>query len=344
MRQNYEVMRLIRQNSDCHIVMDTVKGETLGELVLRNPQIDKAQFFQWLIQIIREMECIERSRALEEYRFLIPFNIVVKENKKIALLNLKTKANQKRLEKLLSKPGMNQFFSDDGVYDDIYSYGRTVQFLLSKTNLCPELTKKEEKKLKKIISKCLNYNSRKAYQNFSEILSEIPVETTEKDKKVKKASKRHILLLVIGIVILSVSVCLKVFLFSNEQQVENSEAYLEAGITYFNTLEDYEKSEALFKKAHDENLSSYYQIMAAYMQGTSDYTDSEMENLLEEFQEEFTYLEYEQKYSLLKVYDKINSETAKEHVIQLAQDILDSSDWYKNESDVRNMLERAQNK
>lgn len=340
MRQNYEVMRLIRQNSDCHIVMDTVRGETLGEFILRNPKITKEQFFQWMIQIIKEMECIEKSKAMKEYRFLIPFNIVVKENKKIALLNLKTKSNQKRLEKLLNKPGMRQFFSDDGVYDDIYSYGKTIQFLLSKMDLYPELTKKEEKRLKKIISKCLNYNSRKAYQNFSEILSEIPTETPE---QVKKPRKKRILLLGVGMAIISIFLLASILYYFDEQPVENAEAYLEAGITYFNTLEDYEKSEDLFERAQGEDLSEYYHIMAEYMQGESNYTDLEMEKLLEDFQKEFTYLEYEQKYSLLKVYDRINTKTAKEHVIQLAQEILESPDWYKNESDVRNMLERAQN-
>ena len=345
MRQNYEVMRLIRQNSDCHIIMDTVKGETLGEFVLRNPKVEKEQFFQWMIQIVKEMECIEKSKSMEEYRYLIPFNIILKEDKKIALLNLKTKSNQRRLKSLLSRPGIKQFFSEDGVCDDIYSYGKTVQFLLAKVDLYPELTKKEEKILKKIISKCLNYNSRKAYQNFSDIISEIPsAKSTETKKEKKKPVKRRVLFTILGIKILAIAAFAKIVLFPEIKSNENAEAYLEAGITYFNTLEDYEKSEALFEQARGEDLSEYYQAMAEYMQGKSKYTDLEMENLLDEFQEKFTYLEYEQKYSLLKVYDKISSDTAKEKVICLAEDILESPDWYKNESDVRNMLERAQNK
>ena len=39
MNCNYEVIRLIQQNSGGHIIMDCVEGEILGEYLLRCPKV-----------------------------------------------------------------------------------------------------------------------------------------------------------------------------------------------------------------------------------------------------------------------------------------------------------------
>lgn len=299
MHQNYEVIRLIRQNMDCHIIMDCVAGELLGEYIIRNPNITKEQFFSWIIQLVKEMESIEIAKGLSEYRFFNPFCVVLKEDSTIALLNLKAKSNQKRLDRLFENSVGKKFFPEDGTYNDIYSFGRTIQFILAKACLAPQLTKKEERRLQKIVSKCLAVNSRKFYQGFEEISSDI-LNFKKKSKKIK------------WVLLGGVTVILSLFLL-RRWELEPQRVELRM-----------------------------YQEIEDYMQGISNKTEREMENLLREYQEEVKEpLSYKEKYCLIKAYSKIDTAYARGQVISLAENILNSTDWQKNENEIRTLLDKA---
>ena len=312
--------------------MVNIPSKNLGEFILEHPKVDKKQFLKWIGQIAKEMESIEIAKGILIYGFLVPFNIIVKESGELALLNLKIKSNQKRLDKMLTNQSIKQFFPEDGSYDDIYSFGKTLQYLLAKAELEPCLTKREEKKFRKIISKCLKSNSKKSYESFEEILSDI---SSIEEKGIRKRT----IMLTICALVLSIIAIFRVVFWKEESVSEKAEAYLETGITYFNVMEDYEKSEEMFEKIKNLEIAEYYYVMAEFMQGKKNITEEEMEEILEEFQKEIgQQLEYDYKYSILKVYDQIDSETAERQVVKLAEEILNSPDWYKNENEVRNIL------
>ena len=82
--------------------------------------------------------------------------------------------NQKRVDKLLQNKVTKNFFPGDESYSDVYSFGKTMQYILAKSSIQPKLTKKEEKKLQKIISKSTNIQKRKkSYQSFEKIQEDI---------------------------------------------------------------------------------------------------------------------------------------------------------------------------
>lgn len=320
---------------DCHIIMDCTRGELLGEYVLKNQQIDKEQFFSWIIMLAKELEAVEKSSGIVEYRFLTPFSVVVKEDKTIALLNLRAKANQKRMDQLFEKQIMEKFLPASEEYSDIYSFGKTLQYLFSKADLYPDMSKVEEKKFLNIISRCTCENSKRRYSNFEEIISDLS------NSKKKNVLKNIILFIIIIIVV--IAGILKMFLVQQESMTdEEAKAYLDTGITYFVTMKDYKKSEELFSKIHNIEIAEYYQEMAAFMTGESDKTEEEIEVILKQFEDKAGQeLDYEEKYCLLKVYSELNSETAKEKVIELGEDILESADWKRNESEIREIVEIA---
>lgn len=203
MKQNYEVLRLIRQNMGCHIIMDCVQGEILGNYIIQNPNIQKEKFFSWMIQLTRDMEAIQMTRGLPEYRFLNPFCIVIKEDGTLALLNLKEKVNQQRVDKLFEDSVMKMFLPEDGTYSDIYSFGKTMQFILAKTNISPKLSREEEKKLSKIILWCLTDNSKIKYQNFQEIITDISSVSniSSQSSNSNNSNKRRFVLLAVAILL-----------------------------------------------------------------------------------------------------------------------------------------------
>ena len=109
MNCNYEVIRLIQQNSSGHIIMDCVEGEILGEYLLRCPKVEKRVLFQWITQLLEQLKCIERIQGCIDYRYLTPFYIVLKSDQSISLLNFKAKLNQKCVHRISMYPILRQF-------------------------------------------------------------------------------------------------------------------------------------------------------------------------------------------------------------------------------------------
>lgn len=159
MNCDYEVIRLIQQKSGGHIIMDCVEGEILGEYLLRCPCVEKKVLFQWISQLLEQLKCIEKIQGSIDYRYLTPFYIVLKADQTISLLNFKAKLNQRCVHRISMYPILRQFYPQNGNYSDTYAFGKTLQFLLAKTEVNPCLTRKEIHRLQAIISKCLSVTS-----------------------------------------------------------------------------------------------------------------------------------------------------------------------------------------
>jgi len=333
LKHNYEVIRLIYQDSNCHIIMDCVEGEILGEYILRYPCIEKKQLFAWILQLISQLEGLERVKGISDYRFLTPFYIVLQSDQTIALLNLKAGSNQKLLDRMSANPGMNLFYPPNGTYNDIYSFGKTIQFLLAKTSLTPKLTWREEITLQSIISKCLSEKSKKRYQNFIDIASDFPI------LKEKKQRKKIIKAGAIAVFILSIIWKGYYNMADNPITEQEEEAYLKLGIAYFFLLEDYEKSRELFKNVEHIKLSQYYQELCSFMLGESDNTTAEMEELLQEFNElAGDNLGMEEMCCLIRVYSKMDSDYARKQLVELGGDVIENSSWEEMKNEAREIV------
>ena len=332
MKHHYEVIRVIQQDSNCHIIMDYVEGEILGEYILRYPYIEKKQLFAWFFQLLKQLQELEKVNGISDYRFLTPFYIVLKEDQTIALLNLKAGANQKCVERMTTYSFINRFYPPSGGYNDIYSFGKTMQFLLAKTNLTPKLTWKEELGLQNIISKCLTEKSKKQYQSFYDIAMDFPIHKKKQRKKLMKAGMIAVLFFV---------VIWKCYHNTEDAPIiqEEEKNYLELGIAYFLILEDYEKSRELFEKVKHIEAASYYEKMCSYMLGDNKDTVEEMEQILEKFSEFWSgNLGVEEKCCLVRVYSKMDSEYARKQLLELGRDIIEELEWDEMEEEAREIV------
>lgn len=185
MNCDYEVIRLIQQKSGGHIIMDCVEGEILGEYLLRCPKVEKKVLFHWIEQLLEELKCIEKIQGIIDYRYLTPFYIVLKADQTISLLNFKAKLNQKYMHRISMYPIQCHFYPQDGTYSDTYAFGKTLQFLLAKTEVTPHLTRKEICKLQSLISKCLSPISIKKQIRFADLFFDILInkKTPQKGRK-----------------------------------------------------------------------------------------------------------------------------------------------------------------
>lgn len=177
MRHNYEVIRVIRQGSNSCIGSDYVLGETLGGYLLRHPRVEKEQLFSWISQIIKQLADMEDIEAIDQDKHITPFHIMIQTDKTVGLLKSKVKIPQEFQKK---------FDSKEAVRKDIYSFGKTLQFLFAKSSLPKGLTRGEESRLQKIIVKCLTDNSRKQYHHFGQVVSDFSAISSKKRRQLTR--------------------------------------------------------------------------------------------------------------------------------------------------------------
>lgn len=343
MQKEYEVIRLVKQNAGCHIVMDYVEGQILADYLREHPKLEKEELFSWMRQMIKQLGDLQSVKGVRSYRYVTPFCMVVKRNKELMLLDLNAKSNRHILNQIGREQIWNRFFPENEPYNDIYSFGKTIQFLLAKTIPIPALTRREENKFKMIISKCLTDNSKKQYQKFSEILSDFPqTATKEKSRTIKIYPILVILILAIlgGAIIYKMQKKIPV----KEQSIENGLAdaeekisFLDIGLTYFLELEDYKKSKEMFEReTQDKKRADQYIEMAKYMLGESEKTEEELDVLLRSLEEEAgDEPEVKHVRSILKMCVRLDTPYARKRCIETAQQILGESAWKESDADRR---------
>jgi len=190
--QKYEVLRMIERGEICHISLDHAEGILLIYRLQRGDTISKNQLFRWLRQLAQQLDLYYRSGASSTYRYLNPYSVLVTPEEEILLLDMEAKSNefairnmQKRAMRSHFLRPMMQMRDDSKMAADLYSLGKTMQFILACTEVRPFLSLLEEYQLKQVIQKCLGEHPRKRYQNIREVLKELPKEKQSETSNAK---------------------------------------------------------------------------------------------------------------------------------------------------------------
>ena len=272
-QQNYEVIRFVQQNGKYHVIMDYVEGELLCNYLRRERQMDKKFPLEIALLLAKELSCLEKSAGKEMYPFVTPLHIIIKKDKSIALLKTNDKYNQQIEDKIYP------FLSSDGTDDFIYSYGRTLQFILSNIECVPYLSWKEERKFKIIISKCLNYKSKKRYQNAQDIVSQL------------NPKKKKTILFLFPIVALAMLALM-----------QYKSAYLEK-----QNVQDFEPQKTSF------------QVLQEFLIGEDKSPENELRQIVTEYRESLGQeISIAQMEFLFRVYSKMDNEYGRLELIKIA--------------------------
>lgn len=179
--QKFEVLRMLEGNGECHRTMDFVEGTLLIYRVQEESVLDKNLVLGWIREIVRQLELYYQSGARQSYRYLNPYSILITDEEKILLLDMEAKSNEFVIRNM-QKRSMRKHFVKPVVQwkegakqsADLYSLGKTIQFLLASVDVFPSFTAFEEYRLAKIIQKCLDSNLKNRYENLSQIRQELP--------------------------------------------------------------------------------------------------------------------------------------------------------------------------
>lgn len=267
-QEGYDVLRLIECGRICYISSEYVTGRPLAWWLKYHPNLSKEQLFAWITQITKQLGMIHRCRKNPCYQYVNPYSIIVAKEGELYFADMDAGSNESLLRLMRRKsirehflPPEEPYYKKASVALDAYGLGRTVQYLLTAATVDPPLTRREERRLKRMISKCLKRQSGKQIQNISEIRKDIPEQNTKNTCYKRRSIK---ILCVTAALLLGMGV--SVFLFfrqkseagkketavQEEEEIsskdERTKECLELAAAYFLEMENYGKAGAVLEK------------------------------------------------------------------------------------------------
>lgn len=284
--ESYDVLRLIEHGQICYISSEHVSGKVLVRYLKYHPVIEKEMLFGLLKEIAGQLELIHRCRGNPCYQYVNPYSMIMAEDGNVYFLDMQAESNRDQI-RFMQRRGIREYFlPSDGKYyqcrskeQDIYGLGKTFQYILASTDVDPHLNRREEYRLKRIISKAVGKQT-SHYSNVSEVQRQIPSYKEKKtDKKSENKGKRR----KIWCILLLFAMAAGGFFFiqqrKNEKptvqkeidnlpkrQTENrDEEYLELALAYFLNVGDTEKSLKALKKIENKTIvKPLRQLIRAY--------------------------------------------------------------------------------
>lgn len=196
MAEGYDVLRLIEHGRSCHVSSEYVKGTPLIRWLKYHPNLSKEQIIVWVQDMAQTLECIHRCRGGPCYKYLNPYTVIITEDRKLYFLDMNTESNHKTLLRVQRRdvrenflPPGEDYYQTESISLDLYSLGKTIQYLLAFTEPEPPFTRREEIRFQRIISRCIQKKSKRAYAGMSELRKQIPViDVKGRDKKENRSN------------------------------------------------------------------------------------------------------------------------------------------------------------
>ena len=207
-KRNYEILKFVMHGDKCYMSTDIVKGKPLIVWLKYHAHITKEQFYEWARQIIADLDHFHRCRGNPCYQYVNPYSVIVGEDRKVYLLDLASKEQEDMMHLMQRRYVRENFLSPENQYyqkseekEDIYGFGKMIQYVLSSVELEPELKFLESVRIQKIITRCLDKQGKKRYQKLSDLSGQFTL--SEKRNGSKKIMYVMIALAVIGLLVLS---------------------------------------------------------------------------------------------------------------------------------------------
>ena len=207
-KRNYEILKFVMHGDKCYMSTDIVKGKPLIVWLKYHAHITKEQFYEWARQIIADLDHFHRCRGNPCYQYVNPYSVIVGEDRKVYLLDLASKEQEDMMHLMQRRYVRENFLSPENQYyqkseekEDIYGFGKMIQYVLSSVELEPELKFLESVRIQKIITRCLDKQGKKRYRKLSDLSGQFSL--SEKRNGSKKIMYVMIALAVIGLLVLS---------------------------------------------------------------------------------------------------------------------------------------------
>lgn len=351
--EGYDVLRLIEHGKVCYVSSDYVMGKPMIQWLRYHPNISKELLFTWMQEIVNQLGCFHRLRGQPCFKYVNPYSIIVAENRRLFLLDTGADSSQiifrqmqRRAVRESFLPREEVLYQKESVELDIYGIGKTLQYLLSVTDPSPGISKKEEIKLKRIISKCLDRHSKKSFRTIQDIQKNFPILKEKTNRFSGRIIKKIVVIIVFVLAAGSVFMVLpkskdKVVkdsekdraspereeVKSDSENTKAAELEFKMGMLYLLETEQYEKSGECFQKAKNQLSSAEdYMVLAKWLSGSlsgkEDVLKQSMDhaeaNILEKYYTECCR-------AIMKGYHLLDTKESAQSIIRLGESIIENS-------------------
>lgn len=172
-KKEYDIIKMVQHGKYCERIQDTISGQQLIYWVKYHPQVEKEELWQLIRKLLLQITWFHKHGEQQTYGYLTPYSVIVKEDGEVCLLDMEAEENRQIMRQIQSRTVRNYFVNSEiyrqrGICEatDIYGFGKTVQYLLSQSEPIPQLTKKEEYYLTKMIQNCLEADGEKGFTDF----------------------------------------------------------------------------------------------------------------------------------------------------------------------------------
>ena len=343
----YDVLRLIQHNQVCYISSGCIRGAPMINWLKYHQGMPKEEFMRIIRLLAKQLDNIHKCRKKKYYQYVNPYSVIMGEDGNVYFLDLSVSSNEETLQKMRRRivreyflPPEAPYYQEASVELDIYGFGRTLQYLLSETELEPKLNRSEERKFKKIISRCLGRQSKQAFQSISEIQKYFPESKTEKPKTSQRKRKAALIggAAAIAFIILSgflkscqsgksdTAVQEKEYQETVKEAEETETICMEMGLLCLTKLKDYERGSAYFQRAKGALLAGEMELLCQALQG-EEVKGEELRKALENIEDQIPENEKELYYQcLLKGYHYLDNRKDLEAILRIGEICLDTGE------------------
>ncbi len=359
--KGYDVLKLVEQGERCYVSTDYIRGTQMARLLRREPDLEKAQLFRWMKDLLEQLERFHRCRGNPCYQYVNPYSAIISGEDGLCLLDISSDDQHEILRQMRRRPVREHFLSPENQYyqraepaEDIYGIGRTLQYMLTMARPEPPLTVGEERKLKKIISKCLDKGSKRGFSNvqeisdqFSRVYKKSGTEKKNSNRRKKKGKRRWLPLFLAALSAAGIGWA-AFYACSDrspqETEVKQGKAFeseegkngdrgaefaFELAMLYFLELRDYERSGMYFAIASGEQKTAKeYEDLSDYLKKGSISGDADPETLLRRMEEHIPDTEDARYYfCLLRGYEQMDMRESAEDIIRIGEHCLALDGW-----------------
>ncbi len=338
-KNSYNVLRLVLHGSRCYVSTDLIRGKPLIYWLKYHPVISKEQLYQWMKEMVQSLEAFHKCQGSPNYQYINPYSIIVSEDNQVFLLDLGNKKHEDLLHQMQRRMVREHFLSPENQYyqnnnqkEDLYSLGKTLQYLIATSVIEPKLTRWEEEQLRKTISKCLNKNSKKSYQNIQELSEHFPKRKISNHKQSKNQLLNVILgilcfVLLVGNVVLATKttdketgkeevvqpepkVETKIEVIEKELAEEEKQVFYDLALCYLLDYNDPKRSMEVFQLLREDMIANDYASLMSQIQ-LKTWDDSRIYELLQSLEEKSDQIGNAGHYlALIKGYEILDLEYA----------------------------------
>ena len=378
-RTEYAVLRFVDKNGYCHMINDYVKGSSLAQYLREHPQTDKAVFWGWLEKISALAVQYYKWKDGECYGYFNPYAMILTEEDGLVFLDTKDEENEELIGFMQKKSVRTLFMRPERVLslkitfdDDMYSLGKTIQFLAAKCKTVPGFTRKEEKSLRRLITKCMDKRE-KNLKDLKEVHRELKSLNDTEGNVPGRGKKGKRVLCAAAVISAAVAVIVAV---RGENKVQTARAQhkkqasetvqagedlnekerdvwaqVELGLLYLTELEDKAQSRSCFEKISEEcRLADIYLKIIHYISRDKNgaYVGRELEQALQAGAKELEKIEAEAWWNekqvlyqmpFVQAYGLVNTEAAAEASISICKELLEHDVWKDKEGGKERELE-----